>query len=117
MAVHLVRHFELVTTELLPTVQLVAGSSLAVNLVPGRAYEIPVPVVAGETLSISTASRDYWDSIAVLLAPDGTPVTGSDDANAYFAAFTWVAPATATYRLRVTFFESFNSGVLTVTRN
>src|SRR5262249_50300453 len=107
-AVHLLRHFELVTTELVPTPPLGPGASLTVTLVPSRAYEIPVPVVAGDTLSIATSSRDYWDSIAVLLAPDGTPVTGSDDADRYFAAFDWVAPATGTYRLRVTFFESVN---------
>ena len=116
-AVHLLRHFELVTTELVPTSPLGRNASLTVTLAPGRAYEIPVTVVAGDTLSISTSSRDYWDSIAVLLAPDGTPVTGSDDENAYFAAFEWVAPATGTYRLRVTFFESVNYGNLTVTRD
>jgi acyl-CoA hydrolase len=44
-------------------------------------------------------------------------VTGSDDENAYFAAFEWVAKATATYRLRVTFFESVNSGELIVVRD
>lgn len=115
-AAELLRHFELVTTELVPAAQLAPGSSLSVTLVPGRVVEVPVPVVAGETLSIATSSRDYWDSIAVLLAPDGTPVTGSDDANAYFAAFDWVAPATGTYRLRVTFFESVNYGDLLVTR-
>jgi tetratricopeptide (TPR) repeat protein len=116
-AIHLLRHFELVTTELVATAPLAPNTSMTVNLAPGRVYEIPVFVAAGQTLAISTSSRDYWDSIAVLLAPDGTPVTGSDDANAYFAAFEWVAPATATYRLRVTFFESVNFGELVVTRN
>jgi tetratricopeptide (TPR) repeat protein len=115
-AAHLLRHFELATTELVPTSPLLPGASQTVALAPGRAYEIPVPVVAGDLLSIATSSRDYWDSIAVLLAPDGTPVTGSDDADVYFAAFDWVAPATGTYRLRVTFFESVNYGDLIVTR-
>jgi hypothetical protein len=116
-AIHLLRHFELVTTELVTTAPLAADTSVTVSLVPGRSYEIPVSVVAGETLSITTSSRDYWDTTAVLLAPDGTPVTGSDDANAYFAAFDWVATATGNYRLRVTFFESVNSGEMLVTRN
>jgi len=116
-ATHLLRHFELVTTELVPAPPLPPDASLTLPLVPGRAYEIPVSVVAGETLSIATSSRDYWDTTAVLLAPDGTPVTGSDDKNAYFAAFDWVAPATGTYRLRVTFFESVNYGDLLVTRD
>ena len=31
---------------------------------------------------------------------------GSDDVNAYFAAFDYVAQETGTYRLRVTFCES-----------
>jgi hypothetical protein len=87
------------------------------DLVPGRTYEIPVAATAGETISIATSSRDFWDSIAVLLAPDGSPVVGSDDDNAYFAAFDWVAPATGTYRLQVTSFESINTGELVVTRD
>jgi hypothetical protein len=76
----------------------------------------PIVATAGQTISITTSSKDYWDTIAVLLAPDGTPVAGSDDANAYFAAFDWAATTTATYRLRVTFFESVNSGSLVVER-
>jgi hypothetical protein len=87
-----------------------------VVLAPGRTFEIPVPAVAGETIAIATSSKDYWDSIAVLLAPDGTPVAGSDDGKGYFAAFDWPAAQTTTYRLRVTFFESINSGLLLVKR-
>ena len=74
-------------------------------------------MAAGETISIATSSRDFWDSIVVLLAPDGTPVVGSDDANSYFAAFDWVAQATGTYRLQVTSFESIDTGALVVTRD
>ena len=74
-------------------------------------------MTAGETLSIATSSRDIWDSIAVLLAPDGTPVVGSDDENAYMAAFDWVAETTGTYRLLVTSFESISTGGLNVTRD
>ena len=113
---HLKRHFDLVTTELVPAPSLAAGDSLEVTLAPGRAFEIPLPVIAGDTIAIDTRSNNYWDSIAVLLAPDGTPVSGSDDGDSYFAAFEWPAAQTATYRLRVTFFESVNSGVLRVTR-
>ena len=116
-AIHIKTHFDFVTTELLTTSPLAPGTSMVLELVPGRAYDIPITVVAGETISIATSSRDYWDTIAVLLAPDGTPVTGSDDANAYFAAFDYVAGTAGTYRLRVTFFESVNSGALIVTRN
>ncbi len=113
---HLARHFELVTTELVAAPAILPGESLTVSLAPGRTVEIPVPAFAGETIAVATSSQDYWDTIALLLAPDGTPVAGSDDANKYFAAFAWPAAETATYRLRVTFFEAVNSGQLLVKR-
>ena len=114
-AEHIERHFELVTTESVTTDALPAGESFALDLVPGRIYEIPLAVTAGETISVATSSKDYWDTIAVLLAPDGSPVVGSDDDNAYHAAFDWVAEETGTYLLKVTFFESVNTGELVVT--
>ena len=114
---HIDRHIELVTTELLATGPLVAGGSFTLDLVAGQTYQIPVQAIAGEVISIATSSKDYWDTILVLLAPDGTPVLGSDDANAYFAAFDWKAETTGTYRLRVTFFESVNAGELLVSRD
>jgi Flp pilus assembly protein TadD len=110
------RHIELVTTELLPTSLLGAGASVTLPLVPGRTYEIPVPATAGETLSIITGSHDFYDTILVLLAPDGTPVLGSDDYKQYFAGFVWVAGVTGTYRLWVTSFEGVNTGDLVVSR-
>ncbi len=113
---HIARHIELVTTELVSAPALPAGTSVALPLVPGRVYEIPVPAVAGETVSISTFSRDYGDTILVLLGPDGTPVVASDDARVYAAVLNWMAPATGTYMLRTTFFESVNTGVMSVTR-
>jgi tetratricopeptide (TPR) repeat protein len=115
-AEHVARHLELVTTELVPTAPLTAGGSLDLGVLPGQVLEIPVPVSVGETIAIATSSKDYWDTIAVLFAPDGTPVVGSDDENAYFAAFDHVAETTGTYRLRVAFFEAVNSGRLVVTR-
>jgi tetratricopeptide (TPR) repeat protein len=108
---------DLVTTELVAAPPIAVGTSQTLGLVPGRVYDIPVPAIAGETISITTSSRDFWDSIAVLLGPVGTPVVGSDDTNAYFAAFEFVAPVTGTYRMRVTSFESVNTGELKVTRN
>jgi hypothetical protein len=90
---------------------------VAVGLVPGRTAVVPVPAVAGATIDVSTTSRDFSDSIAVLLAPDGTPVVGSDDAEGYFAAFQHVAEVTGTYRLLVTSFEAVSTGLLAVSRD
>lgn len=118
-ATHIRRHIELVTTELLTTSALPAGESLSLDLVPGRTYEIPIDVTVGETISISTSSPgdpDFWDSIAVLLTPDGSPAVGSDDDSGYFAAFDWLAEETGIYRLQVTSFESVTTGVLLVKR-
>jgi tetratricopeptide (TPR) repeat protein len=116
-AYHVHRHFELVTTEVVVAPSLAVKSTLSADVVPGRTIEFPVPAEAGQLLSIATSSHDYWDTIAVLLAPDGTPLVGADDTNAYFAAFNWVAPAKATYRMRVTFFEGVISGQIDVKRN
>jgi hypothetical protein len=98
-ATHIQRHLELVTTELVSTAPLAAGDSTALDLVPGRTYAIPVAATAEETISVSTTSRDFVGSIALLLGPDGSPVVGSDDVNAYFAAFEWVAQETGTIPL------------------
>jgi tetratricopeptide (TPR) repeat protein len=111
------RHIELVTTALVATSPLGAGSSSSLDLVPGRTYDIPISAAAGETVSITTSSKDFYDTILVLLAPDGTPVVGSDDYKGYFAGFVWVAPAGGTYRLRVTSFEGVDTGTLLVARN
>jgi len=118
-AAEIAKHFELVTTELVPTTALAAGTSLALDLVPGRSFEIPIAVSTGQTLSIATSSpsKEIYDSIAVLFAPDGTPVIGADDDNKYFAAFQWIAPASGTYTLWVTSFESVNTGELVVARD
>lgn len=113
---HIATHLQLVTTELLTTSPLPARASIALDLVPGRTYEIPLVVSAGEMISIVTTSHDYWDTILVLLDPDGSPVLGSDDSWKYFAAFDWIAPSSGTYRMRVTFFESVITGTLRVSR-
>ncbi len=115
-AAQIAHHLELVTTELLATPPLPAGTSASLGLVPGRTYEIPIPATAGTTVSIGTGSKDFTDTILVLLAPDGTPLVGSDDEKAWFAGISWVAPADATYRLRVTSFEAVSTGTLLVAR-
>jgi tetratricopeptide (TPR) repeat protein len=115
-AAHIDTHIQLVTTELLPTSPLPARASMVLDLVAGQTYEIPLVVSAGEMISIVTSSHDYWDTILVLLDPDGSPVLGSDDSWKYFAAFDWAAPSSGTYRMRVTFFESVITGTLLVSR-
>jgi len=74
-------------------------------------------VSAGDTISISTSSPDFWDSIAVLFSPDGSPVIGSDDDNLYFAEFDHDAEASGTYVLHVTSFEAVSTGELRVERS
>jgi hypothetical protein len=73
-------------------------------------------VTAGQTLSITTSSRNFYDTILVLLAPDGSPVVSSDDYVKYFAGLDWVDIATGTYSMRVTSFESVNTGELDTTQ-
>jgi tetratricopeptide (TPR) repeat protein len=115
-AAHIARHFELVTTELVATPPLDAGESLSLDAVPGRTFEIPLDVAAGETIAIATGG-DFWDTILVVLAPDGTPVLGSDDFKAYLAGFEWVAEQTGTYRMLVSSFEAVGTGELIVARD
>ena len=109
-------HIELVTTALVPVFPLSAGGTLTLPLVPGRTYDIPVPAVGGETLSILTSSHDFYDTILVLLAPDGTPVLGSDDYRQYFAGFQCTVATTGIYRIQVTSFESVDTGDVVVSR-
>src|SRR5262249_6258330 len=115
-AVQIQIHIDEVTTQLIKTSPLGAGASLSLGLVPGRTYEIPLAGTAREKLSGITSSRDFYDTLLVSLAPDGSPVVGSDDQVKYFAGLDWVASATGTYRMRVTSFESVNTGELVVTR-
>jgi hypothetical protein len=115
-AAHIERHFELITTEVVPTGTLPAGGSMKLDVVPGRVYEIPITVSAGEQISIATSSHDYWDTILLVYAPDGTAIFGRDDDKAYFAAFDRVLAVGGTYRMRVTFFEGVITGSLLVQR-
>jgi tetratricopeptide (TPR) repeat protein len=110
-------HIDQVTTELAASSPLAPRGSRTVGVVPGRTYEIPIVAAAGEMISILATSKDFFDTILVLLAPNGTPVVGGDDFKGYFAGFEWVAPAAGTYRLRVTSFEAASTGQITVSRN
>jgi tetratricopeptide (TPR) repeat protein len=109
-------HIDQVTTDLETTARLAAGGSLSLGLVPGRTYDIPLDVAAGEALSIRTSSPDFSDTILVLIGPDGTPVLGSDDFQKFFAGFNWTAQQAGTYHLLVTSFEGVSTGQLIVTR-
>jgi tetratricopeptide (TPR) repeat protein len=116
-AEHIKIHIDQVTTEFVTTKPLDSDTTDTLELVPGRTYTIPVPAIAGETISITTSSSDYWDTILVLLGPDGTPAAGADDSRFYFAELDWAAEETGTYLLQVTFFESVNIGEVVVTRD
>ena len=113
---HTKAHIDLVTTEFVAGESIEVGETLGLDVVAGRTFELPVAAAAGETISIATSSHAYWDTIAVLLGPDGTPVLGSDDVVKYMAAFDYVAPVAGTYTLQVTFFEGAATGELDVTR-
>ena len=101
---------------LVATTPLAIGSAVSLPVVPGRTYEVPIVVAAGESVDVIASSRDFWDTIMVLLAADGTPVVGSDDYRLYHAGLKWIAPVGGTYRLRVTSFESVNTGALLLAR-
>jgi tetratricopeptide (TPR) repeat protein len=116
-AIEIKKHLDLVTTELVLTTPLAAGTSMTLDLVGGRTFEIPVAVIAGQPLSVATKMPDYWDTILVLLAPDGTPVIGADDTFKYFAALEWIPAISGTYRMRVSSFEAVSTGPLIVSRD
>ena len=118
-ALEIQAHLNIVTTEIVGTSLLADGGSVPLDLVPGRTFEIPLFVTTGEQVSILTTSPTHtiWDSILLLLAPDGSPVLGSDDFRKYLAGFNWTATGTGTYRLRVTSFEAVSTGLLVVSRN
>ena len=113
---HIKTHIDLVTTEFVTTNAMDSNTTDTLELAPGRTYLIPIPVSAGETISVTTRSSDYCDTILVLIGPDGTPVAGADDWF-YFADLDWVTEQSGTYVLQVTFFESVNSGEVVVTRD
>lgn len=116
-AIQIKKHLDLVTTELVRTAPLVAGTSMTLDLVGGRTFEIPLDLVAGQQLSVATKMPDYWDTILVVLAPNGTPVIGADDTFKYFAGLEWVPAVSGTYRMRVSSFEAVSTGTLVVSRD
>ena len=102
---------------MIPSFATLLNRGCTLDLVPGRVFDVPIPALAGQTIDVSTSSPDFYDTIGILLAPDGTPVTGSDDSNFYFAALEWPAEVTGTYVFRVTSFEAVDTGELRVVRD
>ena len=113
---HVDTHIDMVTTELVATTPIAVGTTRRFDLVHGRTLSIPVIAGAGERVSISTSSHDFFDTIAVLLDESGSPLVGADDTVKYFAAIDFVAPTSGTYLFVVTSFESVSAGELIVTR-
>src|SRR5262249_38879663 len=50
-AAEIKKHIDLVTTDLQTAGPLAAGQSLSVGLIPGRTYDVPLQLAAGEALS------------------------------------------------------------------
>ena len=117
-AYHLDQHITQVTREYVSTEPLEKGSSMTLDLLPWQTFRIPVEVAEDQRILLGTGSTSpqVWDSILVLLGPDGTPVIGNDDFDGFFAGLDWVATESGTYTVRITSFEAINKGPLTVTR-
>lgn len=111
-------HITMVATNYISAQPLPIGGNANWTLAAGDAIVIPIDAVAGESIIVTTdgPNGDVWDTILVLLAPDGTPVVAADDVVDYLAALNWEAPINGTYRLIVTSFESVQAGEMTVSR-
>lgn len=88
---------------------LAAGATVTLAMVDGRAYRLPFEASAGQTFDITAQAVevDTVDTVLLVLSPDGTPLTVSDD-NQSDANFTdstisgFSAPAAGTYTLILT---------------
>jgi hypothetical protein len=104
-------HIELVTNQLVQPRRLLPAPA---HTPPGREAELrKFRSRHGWRGALDlTSSRDFYDTILVLLAPDGPPALWSQDR--VFCRIQWVAVATGTYRILLTSFESVNTGDSTV---
>jgi hypothetical protein len=111
-----VRRSDLRATQLVEAAPFTAGAT--VTLPSGRGAELRNSRSShGRRGALDlTSSRDFYDTILVVLVPDGPPVLGSHDHRQCFAGFQWVAVATGTYRIWVASFESANTGDWIVSR-
>ena len=72
-------HIELVTTQVVQAAPFTAGAMLTLPLVLGGAAKFPFLSRPERGSRPWTSSRDFYETILVLLAPDGPPVLGSHD--------------------------------------
>lgn len=116
-ATYFLRHIGDASSEEIETDPLDVGGALTLDVLPGRAFRIPVEVSEGETLTIViTSVDDAVDSLLVVLDSDGNPVTANDDSVGFNAGLDWTVPAAGSYTLYLTSFESAGTGEITVTR-
>lgn len=110
-------HIERATVEAVKGETLKRGESVVLDFKPGQTYHLTVEAGIGETLRIAaTSAVDKVDTIMVLLAEDGTLITGNDDSVELNAGFTYEIDNAGTYTLLVSSFEAAGSGEVTVTR-
>ena len=93
----------------------VLGWICAIPTYASRVWEIH-PLVVSESHRRRGVGRSLVEDLEQLVASRGalTLWVGSDDENAYFDAFDWVAQETGTYTLQVTSFEAVSIGQLIV---
>jgi hypothetical protein len=118
-AAHIKAHIDQVTDVTQTMSTLPVGGQMTLNLVPWKTFHIPLTLTKGQKLNITTSSTiwNVWDSILVVIDPNGNPVVGSDDYIDYFAGLNnWTVPKSGTYRLEVTSFEAMHTGPLIVSR-
>ncbi|MBL8147877.1 MAG: hypothetical protein JNL34_15980 [Anaerolineae bacterium] len=110
-------HIAGATSEYVDTEPLAAGTTITLAFVPGRTYRIPMEAEAGETLTLLAASEaDGVDTLAVLLGPDGTPVTSNDDYTDLNAGIVQQVDAAGTYTLVIGTFEGAGTGEVVLSR-
>lgn len=111
-------HISMVTSENVRGGSLHAHQTKSWDMTPGQTIVMSIHLDAGEVLDIATdgPTGTVWDTILVLLDPNGNPVASADDVIDYYAALDYTAPHAGDNKLLVTSFESVQSGTMTVSR-
>lgn len=116
------RHIEQTTLAFVDMDPLEKGQPITIDVTPGQTYRFPVEAAADETLTITAMSEaqagefDEVDSLMLLLAPDGTLVTGNDDNIELNAGFEYTVSEAGTYTLLVASFEGAGTGKILLSR-